>query len=635
MSRLFFPDKAIGLILTTFCSITVAASTTDELSKFTLEDLGNIEVTSLSKSAEPLRQAASSIFVISRDDILRVGARTIPEMLRLAPNLQVAQTGSGSYVISARGFTGNPQAQSFSNKLLVLIDGRSVYSPLFSGVYWDMHDVVPEDIDRIEVISGPGATLWGANAVNGVINIITRNAHETAHGIVNADAGNLHRAATLRYGDENDHAAYRAYVKGSQFEPSRLADRTSAGDDWSRSQSGFRVDSTIDVDRFTLQGDIYRAVEQQESPGDLLAEGGNALVRWQRQLLGRGVLQLQSFYDQVQRYNTGDDSGFVQKTYDIELQHNLSALGPNAIIWGIGYRAVHYDITPSASLNFDPSERTLDLANLFIEDTLTIAQDWKFVAGLKFEKATDADFAVMPSARLAWNATPTSTLWLSASKAVRSSTPFDRDVVEFQGATIALTGDKNFDNETVQAYQLGLRAQPTQALSLSVTLFKQYYNDLRTIERDPTTSIFIWGNRMQGHTYGAEVWGAYQILPTWRLSAGWNGLHKNLRFEEGSTELTGLAQAGNDSSNQGMLRSSLDLTSAVTFDTTLRGVRELPDPHVPGYVELDARLGWILNPRFSLAVVGNNLLNEQHQEFTEPSTFVRREFFLQASWKFK
>lgn len=624
-------------ILFGFSFVAQADEPTQEFAALSLEELADIEITSVSKSAEPLRQAAAPIYVITRDDILRAGARTVPEMLRLAPNLQIQQTGSSAYTITSRGFSGNPNAQNFTNKLLVLIDGRSVYSPLYSGVYWDMQDVMPEDIDRIEVISGPGATLWGANAMNGVINIITRAATDTQGGVVMVDAGNLERSGAVRYGAENGDSAYRVYAKTTHFAPSRLTTGDDAEDDWSRTQVGFRTDWLAQRDRFTVQGDMYRAIEQQATPGDGNIDGGNLLARWQHSLASGGSLQLQTYFDQVQRYDSADNSGFFVKTYDVELQHNLPEFGANSFIWGAGYRANHYDINPRlspiSSLIFDPHAGTLDLVNVFAEDTLALAHNLKATLGAKYEKATGADGALMPSVRLAWNVDTYSTLWSSMSRAVRSSTPFDRDVVEKLGAIVFLTGDKNYKNEIVTAYQVGYRLQAWRKTSLSITLFKNVYDNLRSIEFSSTGLPLNWGNEMEGSTLGAEVWASYQMLPNWRLSAGWNGLRKNLRFKNGSSELLGVAQAGNDPSSQTMLRSSLDISNAVTFDLTLRGVHELPEPRVPGYVEMNARLGYTVNPRLTVGLVGDNLLHSSHQEATG-GNLIRRGIAAQAQWKF-
>lgn len=290
-----------------------------DLSNFSIEALGEIHVSSVSKRLESVQTAASSIYVISRDDVERAGARTIPEMLRLAPNLFVAQTTASRHTATARGFSGNPDAQNFSNKLLVLIDGRSVYSPLYSGVYWDAQDVVPHDLDRIEVISGPGATLWGANAVNGVVNVTTRNAFETQGGLVEAGAGDRERSATLRYGGLlGDRAAFRIYARGLGAEPLETRSGASAQDDWSRAQAGFRLDwIATAADRVTLQGDAYRGWEDFVAGAEETSEGQNVLARWTRSFSGDSTFQAQAYYDYSRRTTKPAGGYFVLHTYDV------------------------------------------------------------------------------------------------------------------------------------------------------------------------------------------------------------------------------------------------------------------------------------------------------------------------------
>ena len=614
-----------------------ASATSRELATLTLEQLADIEITSVSKTAEPLGQAAAPIFVITRDDILRSGARSVPEMLRLAPNLHVAQTSSSAYAITARGLNGNPQLQNFANKLLVLIDGRSVYSPLFSGVYWDMQDVLPDDIERIEVISGPGATLWGANAVNGVINIITRSADQSQGGVVDVGGGNLERGGSMRYGAVSNDVAYRVYAKSASYEPSMSASGDENDDEWSRAQAGFRINWAAGADRFNLQGDMSNGTEAQPTPGNTETSGVNLLARWQRSLAGGGALQVQTYIDRMGRWNTGDNSGFDVETYDLEVQHELPVLAANEIIWGAGYRIARYaidpQITPVTSLRFVPRSDSLQLSNIFIEDTLTINRQLKLALGVKLEKASDADLATMPNVRLAWNPSASTTIWSSASKAARTATPFDRDVVETLGGVLFLTGDKNFKNEEVTVYQIGYRTQAIRNMSLSITVFKNVFDNLRSIEFSPGGLPLHWDNRMEGSAVGADIWASYQVLPTWRLSAGWSGLRKNLRYEHGSSELGGLAQAGNDPSSRVLLRSSVDISPTTTFDMTLRGVRELPDPQVSGYVDLSARLGWRVSPSWSIALTGENLLRSRHQEFTDGS-YVRRGVFAETEWRF-
>jgi iron complex outermembrane recepter protein len=385
------------------------AETASELAQLSIEDLANVQVTSVSKRAESVNQAPSSIFVITRDDIQRAGAVSIPEALRLAPNLEVFQTSASRYVITARGHNGAPAAQNFSNKLLVLIDGRTVYTPLFSGVYWDMQDLVTADIDRIEVISGPGATLWGANAVNGVINIITRTAAETQGGLVLLGGGPREQRLALRYGGKLSEAlTYRLYAKTLRVDDTFTATGARSRDHWSKPQAGFRLDWTASgQDAVTIQGDIYEGHEAQTgAPSDKIS-GHNLLGRWSRALSPDAALQVQAYYDRAERGEEVGGSGFRVDTYDLDFQHSFRLGARNDVIWGGGYRSFDYNITGTGGLQWSPASRTLTLYNLFVQDTLALSPNLHLTLGAKLEDDPYVDAEFLPNARLAW--TPTST----------------------------------------------------------------------------------------------------------------------------------------------------------------------------------------------------------------------------------
>ena len=415
-------------------------SSTSALKSLSVEELMDIEVTSVSKTATPLSTAPAAIYVITHEDVIRSGATSIPEVLRLAPNLQVVQISASNYTITARGFSGNSADQNFSDKLLVLIDGRSVYSPLYSGVYWDAQDVVLDDIERIEVISGPGATLWGANAVNGVINIITRHSADTQGGDVAAGGGNLEKDAVARFGGSlSDDATFRVYAKGFERGSLDLPSGISADDGWSKSQAGFRGDWTHTSNTVTVQGDVYRGNENQSGATDLSIAGANLLARWQRQLANDSALQVQAYYDETQRLNGGGGGGFVLDTYDVELQHSFALGRANDVVWGAGERVSRYGITNTPDLLFLPDQRTLNLANAFIQDTIAIDPKVKLTLGTKLEDDPYSGTTPLPNARLSWNVSDTSFLWSAISRAIRSPTPFDRDVVEYLGTTLFLT----------------------------------------------------------------------------------------------------------------------------------------------------------------------------------------------------
>jgi iron complex outermembrane receptor protein len=612
-------------------------SSTSALKTLSVEELMNVEVTSVSKSAAPLGSAPAAIYVITHDEVIRSGATSIPEVLRLAPNLQVVQVSASNYTITARGFSGNSADQNFSDKLLVLIDGRSVYSPLYSGVYWDAQDVLLDDIERIEVISGPGATLWGANAVNGVINIITRRSADTQGANVGAAGGNLEKNATARIGGAvGEDATYRIYALGFERASFDLPSGPSADDGWSKTQVGFRTDWTPKATTVTVQGDAYRANEKQSGTNDLSIAGANLLARWEQQFTPDSALKVQAYYDETQRFNGGGGGAFVLHTYDLELQHSFALGSANNLVWGAGERVSRYGITNTAALLFLPDQRTLSLANAFIQDAIALTSRLKLTLGIKVEDDPYSGAAPLPNARLAWNVSDTAFLWSAVSHAIRSPTPFDRDVVEYLGTTRFLTGGGDFKPEKLTAYEVGYRGQPASRVSISVSAFYNSYDDLRSIEFDPKTLLPLhWGNMMDGHTYGAEAWANYQATDWWVVTVAVTQLYESLHFKAGSSGLLGIAQAGDDPRHQAHLRSSMNLNSRLTFDADLRYVGTLPNPEVKAYEELNAHLGWHISRRWDAALSGRNLLHARHQEFTvPPSDAISRSVMLDARCRF-
>jgi iron complex outermembrane recepter protein len=614
-----------------------AEPTVEDLRNLSIDDLANVNVTSVSKTPQPLGEAPASIYVISRNDILRAGARTIPEMLRLAPNLFVARINPSDYVITARGLSTSFEAQNFSNKLLVLIDGRSVYNPLFSGMYWDMQDVLPENIERIEVISGPGATLWGANAVNGVINIITRKSSESEGATFSAGAGNLREAASFQYGGKlGEEANYRAYVKSFYEHSFENPLGFSADDGWSKSQAGFRVDWAPAGELFTFQGDIHRGREDRVP--DLRISGANLQATWRHALADGAAFQLMAYYDTIARKPVGNNGNFTLDTYNIEFQHSFKWGGWNEIVWGANQRLTTYDITPqlgATSLLFVPGEDELSLTSFFIQDQMALADDFDLILGLKLERDPFSNFEPMPSIRATWRPDDTTMVWGAVSRAVRSPTPFDVDVIERLGAVDFLIGNKDFDSEKLIAYELGLRAQLSERASFSVTLFDHEYDDLRTIELSPLGGLPLeWGNLMEGRIYGVEAWGTYQVADWWRLKAGLTLQDQDLNFKPGASGILGLPQAGNDPEHQAFLNSSMDLADDLTLEANLRWIGSLPAPAVDSYVQLNARIAWAVTEELELSLTGTDLLADDHREFTAPpADDIPRGVFFETRWK--
>ena len=609
------------------------AGSSADLATLSLEELAQIDITSVSKKSEPLSDAAAAIYVISHDDIIRSGASSIPEILRLAPNLQVAQVGASAYAISAQGANGQ-----LADKLLVLIDGRSVYSPLFGGVYWDMQSVLPEDIERIEVISGPGATLWGANAVNGVINIITRNAGDTQGGVLAVGGGNIDRHASLQYGGKiSDDLAYRVYAVGYDDSSFKASTGASAHDDWSRPEGGFRLDWTPPGDAVSLQGDIYHLDEDQTGGSGTSFGGADFVVHWDHPLADGAALQLLTYYDEAKRYTDDGGGGLKVTTYDLEIQHDFALGSWNAIVWGAGERIDWYRIDGVPTLFFVPPGGRLNLADLFVQDSISLSNSVKLTIGTKLEDEPYAGLQWLPSGRLSWKLDDTTLLWSAISRAVRAPTPFDTNLEEKQGSVDFLNGSTGFLPEELTAYEIGTRVQPTPRTSFSLSGFYNVYDDLRSIEITPATVFPLrFGNGMEGLIYGLEAWGSYRVTDWWRLTAGFNVQHEHLRFEPGSSGLGGISTFGDDPNHQASLRSSVDLGSDVVWDADLRHVGALPDPSVPSYTEFNTRIGWKISDTLELSVSGFNLLHPRHEEFMAESFIeeVPRSFFVETRWRF-
>jgi len=608
------------------------AQTVEELGNLSIEQLGEIQVTSVSKSPQSLSDAPAAVYVITHDDIMRSGAQTIPEMLRLAPNLEVAQLNATSYAISGRGFNVGDNA-SLSNKLLVLIDGRSVYSPLFGGVYWDMLSVLPEDIDRIEVISGPGATLWGSNAVNGVINIMTRPSSETQGGVLTLGGGNIERDVSLQYGGRlGPDLTYRVHGEFSDFSSFPQSNGQSAHDAWSRPGGGFRIDWTPTSDQLTLQGDLATETEQ---PGGF-NRSSDVAISWHHKFDDGSTLQLLSYFDNDGRY-VNNGAGFTLDTYDFEIQHNFTVAGWNNIVWGVGERAFRYTFEDTA-LQLVPPRQTLNLADIFVQDTISLSSQVKLTLGFKLEDEPYAGVQPMPSIRIAWKPIDTTLLWAAVSRAVRSPTPVDTNIREFLGPVDFLNGSTAFRPEVLTAYEIGTRVQVSSQASFSISAYHDVYDRIRTIDPGTTPSglPFVFGNLMAGTINGIELWGDYQITKWWRLSAGINVLHENLRFLPGSLSAVGLAFAADDPGHQAILHSSIDLGHGVTWDAYLRNVGALSHPAVPTYTELDTRIGWDITKALQVSLAGFNLLHRYHQEFLEDgvTTDVPRSVYAQLRVRF-
>jgi iron complex outermembrane receptor protein len=583
------------------------------LKRLSLQELLDEEVMTVSRTAERMADTAASIQVISSEDIRRSAATTLPEALRLASNLQVARASSSAWAISARGFNN-----TLANKLLVMIDGRTVYTPLFAGVFWDAQNVLLEDIDRIEVVSGPGGTLWGANAVNGVINVITKHARDTQGTYLSGAAGSfLQDFGAVRYGGGNgSNLYYRAYAQHFDYHATELEDGSGASDAWKMTQGGFRMDwEPAAVDLLTLQGDLYAGKldgEIEETPVD----GQNLLGRWTRVLGEASEVQVQMYFDRTWRDAPSYEEDLI--TYDVELHHRFPLGDQHSIIWGAGYRLMRDRINNTGpQVAFLPPDRNLQRANVFLQDEIAMVPDRvKLAVGAKVEYNDYSDFEFQPSARFAWTPDESQTVWGAVSRAVRAPSRVDTEAYvpapPVPPDTPNLAGGSGFEAETLVALELGYRFRPVEPLSVSIAGFYHFYDDLRSLDQTgPNT--FVVENHFKGEARGVEVSADYVPVRWWRLRAGYTYLHKELRADGGDDPSAGVRE-GNDPEHQFVLQSIMDLPGGFEFDVMGRYADDLPSPEVPSYFALDARIAWEYKD-LEIALVGQNLMESRHREF--------------------
>jgi len=631
----------------------------EELKRLSVEQLLDVDVTSVSKYPEKLSEAAAAVAVLTQDDIASSGATSIPDALRLVPGLDVARADAHTWAISSRGFN-----DIFANKLLVMIDGRTVYTPLFSGVFWEIQDTMLEDIDRIEVVRGPGATLWGANAVNGVIDIITKSARETQGLLLSTGGGTEDRGfAALRYGMKiNDDAFVRVYAKYFDRDESVLGNGDDAHDEWNMYRGGFRLDwDPTPQNSFTLQGDIYSGDQDEtylvptvappfsktiESTDEV--SGGNLLGRWTHNFAPDSVLTFQTYYDRTVRDSPifGED----RDTGDIDLQHRFALGEIQEIIWGIGFRVTHADIKNSLNVSFIPSDRTLSLYSAFVQDEITIIPDLvRLAIGSKFEHNDFTGFEVQPSARALWTPGHSQTVWASISRAVRTPSEAESDVrlnpappVPLPPGLLTIFGNPEMESEQLLAYEVGYRVQPITAVRLDLTAYYNDYEDLRTVEPllpGPVSPSRV-SNKLSGDAYGTEISATAQVTKQWRLQSSYSYWQADLALDRGSHDRNTVSiDEGSSPHNQFFVRSILDVGWNVEFDSTLRYVDVLPFPKIPSYVTLDLRLAWSPLKNLEVSIVGQNLLEDHHPEFaptfigTQQSE-VERGVYGKVVWRF-
>jgi iron complex outermembrane receptor protein len=652
----------LSLILSSLNPITSLAN--DDFFDLSLEELMNIQVTTASKVEENAFESASAVYVITNEDIKRSGATSIPEALRLAPGVNVARMGSNTWAISARGFN-----RQFSNKLLVLFDGRSVYTPLFSGVYWDSQDYVLEDIERIEIVRGPGGTLWGANAVNGVINIITKKAKDTQGGYVSATIGNFDRLiGEARYGAETENNGfYRAYAKRTLTDETKNAsDKQGHQDEWYMARGGFKYETDPSKqDIITLQGDIYDGKQEQQNiladdcglfcttsiEGEEVTQGGNIIASFNREYDETSQLNIQTYFD----YQYRDFLTLLEQktsTFDLDIQYSKQISERNFLTTGVEYRNIHDNLESKNTngqtyLQYDPNSLTLDIYSLFAQNKTELIHKKLFLTlGTKFDynEYTHAEF--QPTARLSYLPKKNHHIWTAISRAVRTPTRAEDTsdlIVAYTNEYIHQTGDKNYDSEKLTAYELGYRYNLKDKFSFDITSFYNDYKDLRTFYKDGAN--YVADNTGEGETYGFEISSTYDILDNWRISTAYSFIRVDTRELDNRTYAIkdNRNNEGATPRNQFNIRSLYNFSSKIEFDNILYYNDSINNQSntakdIDAYIRYDSRIAYKIKDGSKISLVGQNLTDPYHEEFqnslASEKTEIGRTVLIQLETKF-
>ena len=603
-----------------------------DLKKLSIEQLSQLDVTSVSRRTERLAEVAAAVSVVRREDILRAGSTILAEAMRLGDAIDVARVNGSTWAVSSRGFT-----ISTANKLLVLVDGRTTYSPLFAGTFWDAQDTLLADLDRIEVIRGPGGATWGANAVNGVINIISRPARETQGTVLTVIAGTDELPViSSRHGGTIGRGHYRVYGKYRRRGAQLTSTGQSAQDEITFGQGGFRFDSNpVGPSQWFVSGAAYGGTNGLADRADAKISGGHVLGRWVR-AIGSGQFQVQAYYDHTRRkvplqFEERRNAG------DVDAQHQVR-LGRHTLVGGAQFQFSRGKDDGTAGFFFEPITKTQWLTTVFLQDEFELSERLYLIGGAKVGTNNYTGSEIQPTVRARFHPTDRQMLWGAVSRAVRLPTRFDTDLRLRNPITgaVVLSGTEDFDAESVVAYEAGYRARPHARVSTDVAVFVNQYDSLRSQELRfvPAPRVFL-ENWLNARTGGVEVGATVQAAGNWQLHGSYAWLKKTLSFDEGSTDPTGGVFEANDPSHMASLRSQLDLPRGFTFDAFLRYVDERPSPRVPAYGELDLRLGWQARPNWELSIVGQNLLHDHHQEFNfTPVIELRRGVFLRSIWEF-
>ncbi len=635
------------------------------LKQLSLAELGNVQVTTTSKEPEEVWKTPAAIYVITQEDIRRSGATNLPDILRLAPGVEVAQIDSSHWSVSIRGF-----GAELANKLLVLIDGRSVYAPLYAGVYWQAQATPLPDIERVEVIRGPGGTIWGANAVDGIINIITKSSQDTQGAMVIAGGGNVDQGnGVARYGSANNHGFnYRAYALGFTIGPEFHADGENF-DDWRMGQAGFRTDwGNGPADSFTLQGDIYREIaggtttyalysppSQVVVNGNSDLSGGNLLARWKRVRSDRSDFQIQAYFDRTSHFEP--EYGETRNTLDIDVLDHLTLRGQQTFLWGLGARVSPGNFVQRVpSIDFLPHHLTDQVYSGFLQDTIPLLNHrLSLTMGSKLEHNNYTGFEVQPSARLMWNRTPQQAFWVSITRAVRTPSRLDEDIqlTDFVATTtlpifLRAYGNRHFHSEEVIAYEAGFRTLIRPSFYLDLATFCNQYDDIYSFQVGapfleaspaPTHAILpvLTTNGIKGSAGGFEVAPNWRPASWWQLRAAYSYLNLDLDTKSWSNDPTNVSgYEGSTPRNQLVLQSFVNLPKKLELDQSFRFVEALPAQMVRSYETADARLGWQITRQLQLSVIGQNLLQPRYPQFGgDPGGLVqiKRGVYAKLVWR--
>jgi iron complex outermembrane receptor protein len=641
-----------------------------DLTDKSLEDLMNMEVTSVSKKEQKLSRTASAIFVITQEDIRRSGATNIPDLLRMVPGLDVTQINANTWAINVRGFV-----EEFSNELLVLVDGRSVYTQGTAGVYWDALDLPLEDIERIEVIRGPGGGIWGGNAVNGVVNILTKKAGETSGVLLSSGAGNLNQGfGTAQYGGSfGKNVDYRVFTKYDNFYHQPNQTSGDGGDGWNMLRSGFRVDANLtSKDSLLVQCDFYTIHEgepttfistivstPQNTQLQSKVSGGFLQTVWNHSYSDRSEISLQASFDRYTR--TDPQLPEARDTLNLEFQHHLQAGRRHDIVWGGQYQNTSDSIGTSLDVVANPSQRVLQIFSAFFQDEIALVPDRVYLTlGAKLEHNDYTGLNVIPNVRLAWAPGKRDLFWAAVSRGIRTPGRIDTEFRENNGGSgfsgglpveTSIFGNPHFKDEDLIAYEVGYRTTVSPTLFFDFTAFFNSYGRQGTIEPGApfleSTSLpvhivqpFTYKNLMHGEGHGLEVFANWKASSRLTLSPGYafEEIHTHLSPTSGDTQSVSDAE-GSNPRNSAQLRSHFELARALSWDASAYFVGRLVDPGVPSYTRVDTGLTWRLADKFSASAVGQNLVRDRHIEFQSPgnlhnSTMVKRSVYAKFTWRF-